>query len=142
MIKFEKQYFRKFNYRNNQVEKYIKSAIKDLKIAKASKVPEIIFQFSYNAFIKLGIYLIAGYSYKIKSKTGHHIKIIEKIAEILNDKNISAYGNRMRKTRNLELYDGGGILITQKQARAYFVFVEKLFFQSKNVLKNQSNSLF
>lgn len=135
MIKFEKQYFKKFNYKNNQIEKYVKSVVKDLKIAKSSKVPDVMFQFSYNAFIKLGICLIAYHGYKIKSKTGHHIKVIKKTAEILNDDIIFIYGDRMRKTRNMELYDGGGILITEKQAKAYFSFVEKVFFQSKDFLK-------
>jgi len=142
MIKFEKKYFRRFNYKRRQIEKYLESAHKDLRIAKASEVPDVKFQFSYNTFIKLGICLIASHGYKVKSKSGHHVKIIEKTAEILNNNNISKHGNRMRKTRNTELYDGGGLLITKKQAGAYFDFVAKVFFRSKKFFKEYLGTLF
>ena len=49
MIKFDQRYFKKFNYTKINVSKYLKSAYKDLNIAKKAGVPEVIFQFSYNS---------------------------------------------------------------------------------------------
>ncbi|EKE20517.1 MAG: hypothetical protein ACD_7C00542G0002 [uncultured bacterium] len=99
------------------------------------------FQFAYNAFLKLGISLMSCYGFKVRSRAGHHIKILEQTALILNDENITAYGNQMRKTRNSELYDGT-MSITKKQTDAYFHFVEKTFKQSEPIFKKHLHSLF
>src|SRR3989339_449386 len=107
ILKFDNEHFQEFAYPKSTVSKYLKSAYKDLNIAKNSRQVDVIFQFSYNAFIKLGIALIAVHGYKVRSRSGHHIKIIDKAAKILNNTDISAFGNSMRKTRNMELYDGG-----------------------------------
>ena len=123
MIKFEDSFFEEFEFTKEQIQGYLASTEKDLKIASDSNVPEVIFQFSYNVLIKLGITLIAKYGYRARSKTGHHAKIIEKLAEILGDDDVVAVGNLMRKTRNVDLYSGGS-LITEKQAREYLEFCE------------------
>lgn len=136
MIIFEQQYFQKFDFTPKQIEKYLQSARKDLNIAKQTDIPEVKFHFSYNCLIKLGITLISCFGYKLKSRSGHHIKILEKTALILKDKNIDLDGNRMRKTRNTELYDGG-VLISDKQAREYFDFVESVFMKSDKFLKEK-----
>lgn len=125
MIKFENSFFEEFKFTKEQIQTYLASAEKDLKIASDSNVPEVLFQFSYNALIKLGITLIAKYGYRAHSKTGHHTKIIEKLAEILNDNEILVIGNLMRKTRNVELYSGGSV-ITEKQAKEYLEFCIKI----------------
>ncbi|MEW5907866.1 MAG: hypothetical protein AB1643_01650 [Patescibacteria group bacterium] len=142
MIKFENKYFRKFNFSKNQIRKYLDSAYKDLKIAKNANIAEVKFQFTYNAFIKLGISLIACYGYKVKSRLGHHIKILEKMSEILKNEDVLMYGNEMRKTRNIELYDGGSTIITNKQAKEYLDFIEKIFDLSKGILKKHLGTLF
>ncbi|KKP82126.1 MAG: hypothetical protein UR83_C0057G0004 [Candidatus Moranbacteria bacterium GW2011_GWF2_35_54] len=100
MIEWQQEYFQKFSYARNQILKYLSSARKDLSIAKKAKIDEVRFQFAYNAFLKLGISLMACYGFKVRSRAGHHIKILEQTALILNDENITAYGNQMRKTRN------------------------------------------
>ncbi|MCK5320180.1 hypothetical protein KAJ61_02210 [Candidatus Parcubacteria bacterium] len=141
MIKFENKHFKKFDFSDSQIKKYLNSAGKDLNIARQSGVEEVKFQFTYNALIKLGIALIACYGYKVSSRHGHHIKIIEKISEILNNENVLIYGNQMRKTRNTELYDGG-IMITKKQADEYYDFTAKLFKKThEDFFKNRLNAL-
>lgn len=68
MIRFESQYFREFSFTPEQLGDYFASARHDLAIAEASDVPEVIFKFSYDALIKLGITLIARQGYKIRSE--------------------------------------------------------------------------
>lgn len=141
MTNFDSKFFIKFDFSNEQKKIFYDSALKDLKIASQANVNDVKFQFVYNALIKLGITLIACSGYKAKSRVGHHIKIIEQLAKILKDENILAYGNQMRKTRNTELYDGG-IMITKKQVDEYCNFVINIFKKSKNVVKEQINTLF
>ena len=102
MANFENQYFRKMDF------------------------TEVRFTFAYDALIKIGIALIAKAGYKVRSQPGHHVKIIEKLAEILADEDIALVGNKMRQSRNADLYDGG-ILVTQKDSREYTEFVEKIY---------------
>jgi len=140
MIRFEDKYFKKFNFSKKQVQKYLDSALKDLKIAEESEIAEVKFQFAYNCFIKLGIVLIACYGYKVSSRMGHHTKILEKMSKILNTKDVLIHGNEMRKTRNKELYDGG-VIITNKQAAEYLVFISKIYKSSQKFLKRYFNTL-
>jgi len=125
MTHFENSFFEEFKFTKGQIQSYLNSAEKDLKIASNSNVPEVIFQFSYNALIKLGIISIAKHGYRAHSKTGHHAKILEKLAELLGDDEVAVVGNLMRKTRNIELYSGGSV-ITDKQAREYLEFCTKI----------------
>ncbi len=133
MTRFEDSYFVKFRFTPQQLTNYLASAEKDLAIAGGSKVPEVVFQFSYNALIKLGIVLIAKQGYRAHSKTGHHTKIIQKLAEFLGDEEVAAVGDLMRKTRNVELYSGGSV-ITGKQAREYLEFCERVADQVKHLV--------
>ena len=125
MIKFENKYFLKFPFTNELIEKNIKNALKDLNIAKKVNISEVKFNYSYSALIKAGIALLSYYQVKIKSVPGHHIKIIEKTAQILNDKEIEDIGNSMRSKRNLDFY-AGGIEVTEKECREFISFVEKI----------------
>jgi len=126
MINFDPKYFQKFRFGPNQADKYLKAAWRDLKISRQSNVAEVQFQFSYNALIKLGIAVISNFGYKIRSKSGHHMKILEKTALILNEKDIYSIGNRMRKKRNTDLYDGG-IMISKKETGEYLDWVAEVF---------------
>jgi len=125
MIKFENKYFLKFPFTNELIEKNIKNALKDLNIAKKVNILEVKFNYSYSALIKAGIALLSYYQVKVKSAPGHHIKIIEKIAQILNNKEIEDIGNSMRSKRNLDFY-AGGIEVTEKECREFISFVEKI----------------
>ncbi len=101
MINFESQYFQKLAFKNEQIEQFLKSALHDLKIAETSDIADVIFKFSYDAFIKLGITLIAKKGYKIRSTTGHHVKILEKLSQILKEEDILVLGNKMRRSAML-----------------------------------------
>lgn len=85
-----------------------------------------MFRFSYDVLIKLGIALIAKEGYKIRSITGHHVKILEKLSQLLKDEDILALGNKMRRERNANLYDGG-FFVGEKDSREYLVFVKSVF---------------
>lgn len=126
MINFERQYFRRLPIKQEQIEQFLKSALHELKIAEKSVIPDVIFKFSYDAFVKLGIALIAKRGYKIRSTTGHHIKILEKLSQILKDEDILVLGNKMRQERNINLYDGR-FFVAEKDSREYLDFVKNVF---------------
>lgn len=126
MINFENQHFQKLHFRREQIKQFSKSALHDLEIAEASDIPDVVFKFSYDALIKLGIVLIAKKGYKIRSTTGHHVKILEKLSQLLKEEDILVLGNKMRQERNFNLYDGG-FFIGEKDSREYLGFVKNLF---------------
>src|SRR3989338_2141061 len=126
MINFESQYFQKLAFKEEQIEQFLKSALHDLEIAETSDIPDVIFKFSYDALVKLGIALIAKKGYKIRSTTGHHVKILEKLSQILKEENILVLGNKMRQERNVNLYDGG-FFVGEKDSREYLNFVKSVF---------------
>lgn len=126
MINFESRYFQRLAFKEEQIEQFLKSALHDLKIAESADVPDVIFKFSYDALIKLGIMLIAGKGYKIRSTTGHHIKILEKLSQLLKDEDILVLGNKMRQERNINLYDGG-FFVGEKDSLEYLKFVKSVF---------------
>ena len=126
MINFERQYFQKLTFKAKQIEQFIKSAIHDLKIAEESDIPDVVFKFSYDVLIKLGIALIAQKGYKIRSTTGHHVKILEKLSQILKEEDVLILGNKMRQARNVNLYDGG-FFVGEKDSREYLDFVKSVF---------------
>jgi uncharacterized protein (UPF0332 family) len=132
-MKFEDQYFTKFNFTKEQTTKNFNNALKDLKIAKKDKILEVKFNYAYTALIKAGLALLSFYGVKTRSVPGHHVKIIEKMAEILKDDSISAIGNLMRSKRNLDLY-AGGIEITEKECKEYIEFVDNVFKDIKYVI--------
>jgi hypothetical protein len=126
MINFERQYFQKLSFKEEQIKQFSKSALHDLKIAEESDIPDVIFKFSYDALIKLGIVLIAKKGYKIRSTSGHHVKILEKLSQLLKDEDILVLGNKMRQERNFNLYDGG-FFVGEKDSREYLNFVKNVF---------------
>lgn len=118
--------FEKFIFSENQISKYHSSALRDFKIAKNSLENEVRFRFCYDALLKLAIAVCAKNNLRIKSRQGHHIKLIEKMAEILGDKDINIIGQEMRAKRNWDLY-GGGILLSEKEAKEYLNWTENIF---------------
>jgi len=126
MINFENQHFQKLLFTEGQVKQFVESALHDLKIAESTDIPDVIFKFSYDALIKLGIVLIAKNGYKVRSTAGHHIKILEKLSQILKEEDILVLGNKMRQERNANLYDGG-FLMGDKDSREYLDFVKGIF---------------
>ena len=126
MINFESQHFQKLTFKEEQIEQFLKSALHDLKISKDSDISDVIFKFSYDALIKLGIALIAKKGYKVRSAAGHHVKILEKLSQLLEDEDILVLGNKMRQERNVNLYDGG-FFVGEKDSFEYLKFVKDAF---------------
>jgi len=132
-MKFEDKYFTKFTFTQDQIRKNLKNAQKDLNIAIKVNIFEVKFNYAYTALIKAGITLLSHYQVKIKSVPGHHVKIIEKLAQILKDDDIENTGNNMRSKRNLDFY-AGGIEVTEKECREYISFVEEVLEKLQKVI--------
>ena len=130
MINFESQHFQKLAFNEKQIDRFLMSAQHDLTIAESTDIPDVVFKFSYDALIKLGIMLIAQKGYKVRSKAGHHIKILEKLSQLLKDEDIVVLGNKMRQERNVNLYDGG-IFVGEKDSLEYLEFVKSTFKKAK-----------
>ena len=124
-MKFEDRYFIHFDFSKDQIKKNYQNALKDFSIAKKDTILEVKFNYAYTALIKAGITLLSFYKVKIKSVPGHHIKIIEKMSEILKDDSISDIGNVMRSKRNIDFYSGG-MEVTEKECREYILFIERV----------------
>lgn len=113
--------FEKFVFTTRQIENYFESASKDFNIAKNGE-PEVSFVFCYNCLLKLAIVVCAKNDLRVKARSGHHIALIEKLSEFLNDKEIEIIAQEMRSKRNKDLY-GGGILVSNKDAQMYLSFI-------------------
>ena len=135
-MKFEDKYFVKFTFTKEQIHKNLKNALKDLRIAKKDRILEVKFNYAYTALIKAGIALLSSYQNRVKSAPGHHIKIIEKLSQILKDETIADIGNIMRSKRNLDLY-AGGVEVTEKECREYINFVEKIIYKIKEIIEGE-----
>ena len=139
MILFPTKYFSKQNFSLEQITKYLNNALRDLEIAKENQRPEIRFNYSYSAFIKGGIVLLAKIGrVKVRSVPGHHVQIIKKMSRLLNNRSIQDIGNIMRLKRNLDLYDGG-IFISEKESKDFYNFVKKILFQINSLIKKVKN---
>ncbi len=126
MTKFETKYFQRFKFEPSQIKRYFENALRDFTIAKDDAHLEVRFNYCYNSLIKAGIALLAASGgVKVRSIVGHHIKIIEKMAEILKDDSIITIANAMRMKRNEDLY-GGGIFISEKEVEEYLEYTGNL----------------
>lgn len=125
--------FADHEFTENQIKKYIASAVRDFKIAGDSDVPEIIFQFSYNSLVKLAVAVCAKNGLRVKSRAGHHVALLEKLAEFLTDRQIFKAGDDMRKKRNYDLY-GGGVLISEKEADEYIDWLKAIFYKAEKYI--------
>lgn len=133
-MKFEEKYFTKFNFTAEQINKNFDNALKDLNIAQKDEILEVEFNYTYTSFIKTGIALLSYFQIKVKSVPGHHVKIIEKLAQILKDETVADIGNIMRSKRNLDLY-AGGVEVTEKECREYMKFVENVVKKVRKIIE-------
>ena len=69
--------------------------------------------------------MLAKEGLKVRSIPGHHVKILERMREVLKDPDILTIGNAMRMKRNQDLY-GAGEMISEKESREYLAFVQKV----------------
>ena len=123
--------FEDFTFEKEQVMGYFQSALRDIEIAETSDVPEVVFKFSYDAFLKFAISFCALKGLRVKSRSGHHVALIEKLSSFLNEKDIDVIGNEMRMKRNIDLYSGG-TLISEKEAKEYCEWVKEIIMKNKN----------
>lgn len=136
-MRFEDKYFIRFRFSKAQIKKNLNNTLKDLDIAKKVKILDVKFNYAYTALIKSGITLLSYYQWKVKSAPGHHIKIIEKLAQILKADDIENIGNLMRSKRNLDFY-AGGIEITKKECSEYISFVEDVINKLKEIILKEN----
>ncbi len=118
--------FERFRFSEKQIDKYHKSAKRDIKIACNSHVPEVAFRFCYDALVKLSIAVCAKQDLRVKARRGHHIELIKKLSKYLDDTEIELLANEMRTKRNKDLY-GGGMLISMKEAKSYVQWARQIF---------------
>ena len=130
---FHQDSFQKHDFSSDHVQKYLTASKRDLRIARASNIPEVRFQFAYNALIKLGISLVANAGYRVRSNAGHHMHVINATSSILQDREIYTFGNKMRQLRNMNMYEGY-IMISKKDSNEYLQFVEKVLKQTQKSL--------
>lgn len=133
--------FEKFVFSENQITKYYKSALRDLKIAKNAEESEVKFRFCYDSLLKLAIAVCAKNKLRVKARQGHHVKLIDKLAEILKDRDVKVIGQEMRAKRNWDLY-GGGIIISKKEAGEYLKWTENIFKEANNYFHKKGGRLF
>jgi len=135
MTTFDPKYFSKFKFTPEQIKRYLNNARRDFKISSEDDHLEVKFNYCYNALIKAGIALIAAKGgAKVRSVVGHHVKIIEKMADILKDETVLAVGNAMRTKRNEDFY-GGGIFISEKESAEYLGYVKDIIDRVELLIK-------
>lgn len=131
---YEQEYFQKFKFTPAQIDKYVQSAQRDLEIAQKDHFLDVQFTYCYQALIKIGIAVLAKKGgVKVRSVMGHHIKILNKLSEILGDPDIFMIGNVMRMKRNKGLYDPGAA-ITKKETQDYIGFVGQVIHKAKKII--------
>lgn len=134
MTVFESKHFTKFKFMPDQIKRFLSNATRDFAIALEDSHLEVKFNYCYNALIKAGIALIAAKGgVKVRSIPGHHIKILEKMSEVLDDDSILTIGNTMRMKRNEDFYSGG-IFISEKEVEEYLEYVKSLLNKIKHMI--------
>ncbi len=119
-------FFQKQKFLPEEIRKRFESARRDFEIAEKDSFSEVRFTYAFQALIKIGIALLAQEGLKVRSIPGHHVKILERLSELLKEPDVLVFGNGMRMKRNQDLYGGGGA-ITEKEAADYLIFVRKVF---------------
>ena len=117
--------FEIFSFTQGQLQDYYNNALEDFQIAQNSHIPKVVFKFCYDALLKFAIFICAKNNLRVKSRQGHHVELLNKMAEILNNMDIKVIGNEIRNKRNIDLYSGGGT-ITKKEAKEYMKWLESV----------------
>lgn len=125
--------FEKFNFSPRQIKHYFNAALRDFKIASDSVIPEVIFKFSYDSLMKLAVATCAKNGFRVKERMGHHIELLRKLSEFIGLEDVENIGNKMRKKRNMDLYEGG-ILISEKEAVEYRNWLKTVFSKAETYL--------
>lgn len=134
---FEQQFFRRISFTQEQIDRYYRSAQRDLQIAREDPHHEVRFTYSYQALIKGAIAIVSKRGYKVRSAPGHHVKLLMAASELLNEPDILAIGDAMRGKRNDDLY-GGSMPVTEKEAADYLEFVQSVLRKAERYLRKAS----
>lgn len=113
-------------YGNKQVKMFYTNALKDMKRSFEYDDPDVRFRFAYDALIKLAITVAASRGKRVLSRAGHHIELLSMLSDALGEGRVKTIGNRMRKSRNKDMY-AGGTLMSEKAAAEYAEFVKDVF---------------
>ena len=127
-MKLDQKHFQKKHFSGDDLAKLAANCKRDLDIAKKSDVPEVVFKFSYDAFLKGCIALVAAEGYRPNSKLRHHRAVISAARRVLGSKfrDRIIYCDTMRKKRNLDLY-GGGVIVSLSESRQFLKVVSEIF---------------
>ena len=125
--------FESFNFTPEQIKKFFQAACKDLRLANNAVAPEVVFYISYNVVVKTAMAVCAKNNLRVKSRTGHHVELIAKLAEYLGDTEIEDIANKMRTKRNKDLY-AGGTATSEKEANFYLIFCKRLINEAEKYL--------
>ena len=117
--------FEKFDFKLEQIQRYFGAAVKDFRLLEKEKAPELSFYLCFNVIIKVAMAVCAKNKLRVKSRAGHHIELIAKLAEFLEDPEIEKVAGKIRTKRNRDLYDGG-VPTSKKEAEAYLKFCRNL----------------
>lgn len=125
--------FKKQKFSPQEIENFFKSAKEDFSIADKNKEPKVIFEFSYDTLIKCALAVCAANGLRITAKIGHHIELIRKLSEFLNNKDVNAIGNEMRMKRNQNLYDAI-FVVSEKETKDYLKWTEQILGQVEDYI--------
>lgn len=132
-MRFDLKYFKQYNFTNEEILKHFQNAKRDLDIAYKDKILDVKFNYTYNALIKGSIALLSYHQMKLKSVPGHHMKLIDILAEMLEDQNIADIGHVIRSKRNIDLYSGGTD-VTKKECSEFLEFVTSIIIKIEKVI--------
>jgi HEPN domain-containing protein len=97
-----------------QIERFLASA--DKKLASAQKIiafdEEACLQQAYEAMLKASLGFMFSHGFRARSQPGHHIAIIDFVRAHIDKKDagLIAVFDRLRRKRNLALYDDTGFV--------------------------------
>jgi uncharacterized protein (UPF0332 family) len=97
-----------------QIDRFLASASK--KLSSARKIlafdEEACLQQAYEAMLKASLGFMFSYGFRARSQPGHHIAIIDFVRARIDKKHTSLLTvfDRLRRKRNLALYDDAGFI--------------------------------
>src|SRR3984957_19034481 len=105
-----------------QIDRFLASA--DKKLASARKIivfdEEACLQQAYEAILKASLGLMFSHGFRANSQPGHHIAIIDFVRARIDKKHagLITMFDRLRRKRNMALYDDTGFVSHQDAERA------------------------
>ncbi len=105
-----------------QIERFLQSAEK--KLTSANKIlafdEEASLQQAYEAMLKASLGFMFSHAFRARSQPGHHIAIIEFVRARIDKKHagLITVFDRLRRKRNLALYDDTGFVSHQDAEQA------------------------